>query len=111
VTEQLASRIGGQEGGCDLLPVDSLVQPLNEPVGAHLEHAADSEQRGHGDRATSLDLLPVPSRKAEGNHIFLRIATIFPKLLHSLAEGAKELGVVDHAPLSTGTRAERPRAD
>jgi hypothetical protein len=33
------------------------------------------------------------------------------ELLDPLSQCAKELGVVDHAPLCNGTRAEIPRAD
>lgn len=105
------SKISVQKPGCDSFPVDSLVQPANQAVGGDLEHTADSKQRRHGDGAASLDLLPVPSRKAEGNHVLLRITGGLPKLLRSLSKSAKELGVVDHASLCSGTRAKTPRAD
>ena len=99
------------QNGCESLPVDSLVQTANQAVSPDLEHVADSQERRHRDGAARLDLLPVASGEAEGNHVLLRVSMGFPQLFHPLAESTKEPGVIHHASLCNGTRAETPRAD
>ena len=107
----LWSRTSIQKPSAISLPVDSLVQPANQAFGGHFEHAADSQQRRHGDGAASLDLLPVASRESARNHVFLRVIGSLSELLHPPSKGTKELGVVDHDSLCSRTRAETPRAD
>lgn len=105
------SRADGRSQNCASLPVDALVQPANQAIGADFEHLADSQQCRHRDGAASLDLLPMPCGETQSNHVFLRVTGVLPELLHPLPEGAKELGVVDHAFLCSCIRAEIPRAD
>jgi len=78
---------------------------------ANFENVANSQQRRDSNGAARLDLLPVAGREPERNHVLLGVPPRLPEFLGSLSEGVQELGVVDHASLCNGTRAEISRAD
>ena len=58
--------------------VDALVQTPYQLRHGNLEDLTDSEQRGHGDGASGLNLLPVPGGEAEAQHVLLRVPVLFP---------------------------------
>jgi len=91
--------------------VDALVETLQHPTNWHPKDFTDSKKGCHGDGSACLDLLPVPSRKAEGDHVLLAKAAPFAQLANSFPETGKELCLIRHPPVCKDPRAERPRAD
>ena len=62
------------------VPGGLLVQPPDKSCHPNVECVADAQKCGDGNRTASLDLLPVPSREAEANHILLAILLLRPQL-------------------------------
>ncbi len=53
------------------------VQPTDESFDRNVEDIADAKQRGNGDGPPCFNLLPVPRRKSEGNHVLLAVTRLF----------------------------------
>lgn len=77
--------------------IDSVIQSLNERGNCRPEHFTDPQQCCHGDRSTSLYLLPVTSREAEQEHVFLRHPASLTELSHLLAKSLEEDVLIRHA--------------
>jgi hypothetical protein len=56
--------------------INAFVKVAYEAFDTDSEYIADSQQRAHCDRASCLNLLPMPSRESEGNHVLLAVALI-----------------------------------
>jgi hypothetical protein len=91
--------------------LDTLVEVPDELGNPNSQRLANPQQRRHGDRPSCFDLLPVPGRKAERNHILLTVAPLAAQGLDPLPEGPEEFLLIRHLPANTLTRAEVPRAD
>jgi hypothetical protein len=94
-----------------LFLIDSTVESLDKFGGSNSQGIANAQQRPNGDRPPRLDLLPMASREAKPNHVFLRIPFSLPQLSHTLAEGAKELSFINHVQLCKRVSSGAPRAD
>jgi hypothetical protein len=94
-----------------LFLIDSTVESLDKFGGSNSQAIANAQQRPNGDRPPRLDLLPMASREAKPNHVFLRIPFSLPQLSHTLAEGAKELSFINHVQLCKRVSSGAPRAD
>ena len=94
-----------------LATINVSVQTPDEPADGHLEHIADAKKGGNGNGAACLDLLPVPGRKAERNHILLAVAPAQSQFSDSLPQGTKEFLLIYHTDGCKVSRAETPRAD
>jgi len=80
-------------------------------INLNLQDIADAQKSRDRDGAASFDLLPVTRREAKGNHVFLAVAMLSAQIPNALAKCFEESGVVHHATICTGPRAEVPRAD
>lgn len=76
----MAGRKPAQDRDLEEAPnfVDAFVETLKYRPDRNSENLADPEQSCHGNRSASFDLLPVPGRKAEGDHVFLVEAVLPP---------------------------------
>lgn len=59
-----------------------------------LQRLADAQQREHGERAASLDHLPVTHAEVVGIHVFLGELALDAQRSNPVAQGAEETGVV-----------------
>jgi hypothetical protein len=91
--------------------INPSVQSANDLTNPNLQDIADAEKSRDGNRATCLDLLPMARRETKGNHVFLAVLLPSAQLPNALAECLEEFGVIYHAAICTGARAEVPRAD
>jgi hypothetical protein len=82
-----------------LFSVNATIQPFKQLCSLHGEGVTDAEQGRDRDGSTRLNLLPMASGKAKPNHVFLSETVGFAQLLYSLAEGTKELFLIDQACL------------
>ena len=75
-----------------------------------MKYFADTKQGPNRDRPTGFDLLPVPGREAEGDHVLLAVAFVLALLADSLTQGAEEFRLIYHTDGSKISRAKTPRA-
>ena len=87
------------------------IQPLYQLGHRSGEDFADAEESGDGYGASGLHLLPVAGGEAETQHVFLRIATLLPKVSYLRTQGAEELVLIRHTLVCKDLRAEKPRAN
>ena len=87
------------------------MQTTNESIHRDDERVANPQERCDGDWPSRLDLLPVPGREAEANHVLLSVALPLAQLLYPLSQRAKEFLFGYHALGCRIPRAETPRAD
>ncbi len=52
------------------------IQPLQESLRSDVERIANSQKCCERNRATCFDLLPMPSREAKTDHVFLTVAAV-----------------------------------
>jgi len=76
-----------------------------------MEYFANSEESSDSDRSPGLDLLPVPCREAEGDHVFLAQSPRFPDFADPPTKPGKEVSLICHLRVCKVPRAEIPRAD
>jgi hypothetical protein len=76
-----------------------------------MEYFTNSEKSSDSDRSPGLNLLPVPGREAEGDHIFLAQSPAFPDFSDPAAKPGKEFSLICHLSVCRVPRAETPRAD
>jgi hypothetical protein len=86
-------------GARRLFPINTAIEPLNQLRSPHGEGVTYAKESCKGDGSASLYLLPVASREAKSNHVFLCEPSGFAKLFYSLSESAKELFLIDQACL------------
>lgn len=94
-----------------VLTVDSFVELSRYLREADPEHLTNPQQRRYRNRPSRLNLLPVPSRESERNHVLLAVAVLSAKCLDPLPEGLEEFLLIRHLLANTLTRAESPRAE
>ena len=78
------------------LATGGLIQPLEQLLGWDMKDIAYPQEGGEGYGTTYLDLLPVPSREAEGNHVLLAVAALLPRIPHPMPKQTKELLLISH---------------
>jgi hypothetical protein len=61
---------------------------------------ANSEQSSNSDRPSGFNLLPVPRREAERNHVFLAVASFSSQFFNPMSENLEEFLLIRHP---TGT--------
>ena len=66
------------------------IQTSNQRRHRDAERLADAQQGRHGDRPPRLDLLPVPSREAEGDHVLLAVPGVPAQRPDPPAQGPEE---------------------
>lgn len=79
--------------------VYSAIQTLHKAGSANLKDFADPQKRRYGNGTTGLDLLPMPSGKAKGDHIFLAKPLSFPQFSNSFAQAGEEFFLIRHSLL------------
>jgi hypothetical protein len=84
-------------GHGSLAPIDAFIEPPYQALHTNSKHITDSQQRAYGDRAARFDLLPMPSRKSEGDHVLLAVVVALAQLSNSTPQAAKELFLIQHA--------------
>ena len=91
--------------------VNSIVCAPDNYRNPNFERIANPQKRHHGNWATGFDLLPMPWRESEGDHVLLAVAAPLPQFLDSLAKSFEEFGVIYHAATFTCVWPGTPRAD
>ncbi len=91
--------------------VNSLVQTADQTAGGQLEDLTNSKKSRDSDRSAGLNLLPVPCRKVEGDHIFLAQSPGFLDFSDPAAKPGKQFSLICHLSVCRVPRAETPRAD
>ena len=107
----LASCPTGQDSLWGRLLVNSGVQPLYQLLHRNFQDFAKPEHGGGGNGPACLNLLKMPSREAERNHVFLAVSVLFAKRAHFGTESAEEFLLIRHALVCSVVRAETPRAE
>ena len=97
-------------------PVNALltgrfVQTAHQSGHADIECFANTEESLDCYRPSSLDLLPVPSRESEGDHVLLGVTAPFAQIANPATERSEKPGLIDHEGLCRASRAEVPRAE
>lgn len=87
--------------GDSLFVIDSFVCVADDYGNPNLERIANPEERHHCNRPTRFDLLPMPRRESERNHVLLAVAPPPAEFFDSLAKGLEEFGVIYHAATFT----------
>jgi hypothetical protein len=93
------------------MSVDAFVEALQKTRDRHTEDFADSEQRGHSNWPSRLNLLPMPRRESERDHVLLAETSGLPQLADSFSQTVKEFRLIWHPRVCRVPRAETPRAD
>lgn len=81
--------------------IDSFVCAADKYGNPNFERIANPQKRHHCNRATGFDLLPMPRRESECNHVLLAVAAPPAEFFDSLAKRFKEFGVIYHAATFT----------
>jgi hypothetical protein len=109
---QLAgSVVGAGRSEISSVSINPSIQSANDLANPNLQDIADAEKSRDGNRAPCLDLLPMACGETKGDHVLLAVPLPSTQVTDALAKCLEEFGVIHHATICTGPRAEVPRAD
>jgi hypothetical protein len=77
--------------------IDSGIKVAHQICHGNLKYLANPQEGRNGDRTSRLDLLPVPRRESERDHVFLRVTALLPKVTYLRTQSAEELSLIRHA--------------
>jgi hypothetical protein len=92
--ERLLSHFRLNQHSPSFKSVDAFVEALQQTCDSYVEDFADSKQSRHGDGPPGFNLLPVPRREPERDHVFLAVALGFPQVTDSCAQSGKEFRLI-----------------